>query len=315
MPIKVVCSCGAGFAAPDQYAGKKVKCPKCGGALAVPNGNAGGATSGGANAGGAKAPGAAPQAASRPAPAPTPPANAGVADLFELEGLAGQASSRCSKCQASMPLGAVICVACGFNSQTGETVFTTVKRNKGDGHGGAAETVLQKAAEDLAKGPVMAKEQTTGGVLAGYVLSVGLLVVAVVAMGLAYLGFMKIESSGNSQYYAGLVMGILGTLMGTVSAIVLIVKNFKSGLVHGLCSIFVPFYAPIYGALSGQGFWAFLWVMGMFFQGVGTAMFWYFSGERTDGQTRLPPRPAAVAHDLIAAEHSPSNTRGGARKT
>lgn len=245
---------------------------------------------------------AASAAASRPAQAPPPPVNSGVADLFELEGLAGQASSRCSKCQASMPLGAVICVACGFNSQTGETVFTTVKRTKSDGHGSAAETVLAKAAEELAKGPVMAKEQTTGGVLAGYVLSFGLLVLAVVTIGLAYLGFMKIESSGNSQYYAGIVMMVVGNLMGFTAAIVLIVKNFKSGLVHGLCSIFIPFYAPIYGALSGHGFWAFLMIMGMLFQGIGTGMTVWFGGEKTEGQSRHLPRPAAMEGELLAAQ-------------
>jgi hypothetical protein len=203
-----------------------------------------------------------------------------------------------------MPLGAVICVACGFNSQTGETVFTTVKRTKSDGHGSAAETVLAKAAEELAKGPVMAKEQTTGGVLAGYVLSFGLLVLAVVTMGLAYIGFTKIESSGNSQYYAGIVMMVVGNLMGFTAAIVLIVKNFKSGLVHGLCSIFIPFYAPIYGALSGHGFWAFLMIMGMLFQGIGTGMTVWFGGEKTEGQSRHLPRPAAMEGELLAAQSS-----------
>ena len=299
MPIKVVCSCGAGFAAPDQYAGKKVKCPKCGGALAVPA-----ADNAGAAPQTASRPAATTKAASRPAAsaAPPPPVQSGVADLFELEGLAGQASSRCSKCQASMPLGAVICVACGYNSQTGETVFTTVKRTKSDGHGSAAETVLAKAAEELAKGPVMAKEQTTGGVLAGYVLSFGLLVLAVVTMWLAYIGFMKIESSGNSQYYAGIVMMVVGNLMGFVAAIVLIVKNFKAGLVHGLCSIFIPFYAPIYGALSGNGFWAFLMIMGMFFQGIGAGMTYWFGGEKTEGQSRHLPRPAAATGELIAVD-------------
>jgi hypothetical protein len=288
MPIKVVCSCGAGFAAPDQYAGKKVKCPKCGGALSVPA---------------AGAPNGVPAAAPRPAPSPAPPpVNSGVADLFELEGLAGQASARCQKCQASMPLGAVICVSCGFNSQSGETVFTTVKRTKSDGHGSAAETVLAKAAEELAKGPVMAKEQTTGGVLAGYVLSFGLLALAVVTIGLAYLGFMKIESSGNSQYYAGYVMLVVGALMGYSAWFVLIFKNFKAGLVHGLCSIFVPFYAPIYGALSGQGFWAFLMIMGIVFQGLGQGMVFWFAGDNTQGQSQHLPRPAAEAFDLIAVE-------------
>ena len=36
MPIPISCSCGARMSAPDTAAGKRVKCPKCGAALAVP---------------------------------------------------------------------------------------------------------------------------------------------------------------------------------------------------------------------------------------------------------------------------------------
>jgi hypothetical protein len=36
MPIQVACSCGKKFAAKDELAGKRVKCPTCGGAIAIP---------------------------------------------------------------------------------------------------------------------------------------------------------------------------------------------------------------------------------------------------------------------------------------
>jgi hypothetical protein len=36
MPILVACQCGGSFQAPDNLAGKRVKCPACGGDLAVP---------------------------------------------------------------------------------------------------------------------------------------------------------------------------------------------------------------------------------------------------------------------------------------
>src|SRR5437763_77304 len=38
MPIPLTCSCTARMNAPDSAAGKKVRCPKCGAALAVPGG-------------------------------------------------------------------------------------------------------------------------------------------------------------------------------------------------------------------------------------------------------------------------------------
>ena len=36
MPIAVVCDCGKKLNVPDQFAGKQVKCPGCGGGLKVP---------------------------------------------------------------------------------------------------------------------------------------------------------------------------------------------------------------------------------------------------------------------------------------
>ena len=271
MPIKVVCQCGAAFAAPDQYAGKTVKCPKCANPLVVP----------------------------RPAPTAAPaPVNSSLAELLDEAGIGGGAGQRCPKCQAKMPPTAVICTECGFNTQTGAIVATAVKRGKSDGHGGAAEAVLARAAEELAKGPTVETEQTTSGVLAGYLMSFGLLVVAVVTIGLAYLGFMKIESTGNSQYYAGIVMVVVGVLMQLTSHVVLVVQNFKAGTVHGVVSLVIPIYAPIYGALSGHGFWAFLWFMGSFFANVGGGMVIWFAGGPSESVTMAPRPPAAYVVSL-----------------
>src|SRR5437879_4956590 len=36
MPIPVTCACGKRFAAKDELAGKRLKCPACGGAIAIP---------------------------------------------------------------------------------------------------------------------------------------------------------------------------------------------------------------------------------------------------------------------------------------
>ncbi|MCH7727868.1 MAG: hypothetical protein IH991_15520, partial [Planctomycetes bacterium] len=37
MPIPVACQCGQKFQAKETLAGKRVKCPKCGGVLSIPN--------------------------------------------------------------------------------------------------------------------------------------------------------------------------------------------------------------------------------------------------------------------------------------
>src|SRR5688572_14516442 len=36
MPIPVTCTCGKRVAAKDEFAGKRLKCPSCGGAIAIP---------------------------------------------------------------------------------------------------------------------------------------------------------------------------------------------------------------------------------------------------------------------------------------
>lgn len=265
MPIKVTCPCGAAFAAPDQYAGRTVKCPKCSNPLAIPN----------------------------PAAAPAPAAG-GLGDLLDEAGIGSHSGPRCPKCNATMPPNAVICVECGFHVQTGAVVTSNVKRRSGDGHSDAAETVMARAAQELAKAPTVETEQNSMGVLAGYLLSFGLLILAVVTIGLAYLGFTKIEASGNSQYYAGIVMTVVGFLMYTVAHIVLLVHNFKSGTVHGILSFFIPLYAPIYGALSGHGFWASLWFMGSFFSNVGMGMVFYFAGGSEGATSMLLLSPAPM---------------------
>lgn len=263
MPIKVACQCGAAFAAPDHYAGKTVKCPKCSNPLSVP----------------------------QPAAATLPPAQAaapagfgggGIADLLDEAGITQDAGIRCPKCQKSMPANAFVCVACGFNMQTGTAVATNYKKRASDGHAAAADTVLERAAADLSKTPTVETEQTSMGVLGGYIMAFGLLVTALVTLGLAYLGFTKIEASGNSQFYAGLVMMAVGSLMFSISHFVLLFHNFKAGIGFGIASLLIPLFCPIYGALSGHGFWGSLWFMGItiLFMGMGMT---YFYGSPAEG--------------------------------
>ena len=90
MPIPVSCQCGYQVDAPDQYAGQQVPCPQCQQPLSVP--------------------------VAAPAAAET-----GLGS--ELEGLGIEASSGgfpCPHClDAEIPVGAIICVACGYNTETG----------------------------------------------------------------------------------------------------------------------------------------------------------------------------------------------------
>lgn len=113
MSIPTACSCGKRVNAPDHLAGKTVKCPGCGNPLAIPQ------------------------------------ASSGSHELFDE---AGMAEGGCPKCGAEMSPTAVLCVACGFNRQTGEQLKGVAA--KAGGHKGATDELLGRAEAELADRPV-----------------------------------------------------------------------------------------------------------------------------------------------------------------
>ena len=146
MPIPVKCKCGKQFAAPEKFAGKKVKCPECSSQLVIPT-----ATEPSAKPGSApssklavkcscgKAFAAKPELAgkkvrcpsckepvkipsSEPKSATPEQAKAKSSDdLFdELEiGFRGGGGRRCPECKRSMPETAIVCIECGYNENLG----------------------------------------------------------------------------------------------------------------------------------------------------------------------------------------------------
>jgi hypothetical protein len=94
MPIEVTCQCGKRIKAKDELAGRRVKCPGCSQPLAIPAPTTAEA---------------APQ--SRPSDA--------YSDLFDDIGLGQQTTGPvCESCRAPIPEKAVLCIQCGYNSQT-----------------------------------------------------------------------------------------------------------------------------------------------------------------------------------------------------
>lgn len=97
-PIPVTCTCGKRFGAKPELAGKTLRCPSCGAAIAIP------------------APG---QSAATSAPAK------GIGDLLDDLGVhRSKTGVRCAKCQSDMPPGAILCLHCGYNHETGQTMQT-----------------------------------------------------------------------------------------------------------------------------------------------------------------------------------------------
>ena len=130
MTIKVVCQCGATFGAKDELAGRTVACPKCKQPLKI---------------------GGAPAAAPAPAPAPAPAASGAMADLLDEAGFDNVQGPRCPQCANPIQPGALLCVSCGFNLQTGEKVEGAAVQIQGEGGEKAmAAMLLNSAASRIA---------------------------------------------------------------------------------------------------------------------------------------------------------------------
>jgi len=153
MPIKVQCACGKAFAAKDELAGKTVKCPGCqkplkipGGAPAVAKAPAKAAPPKPAAA--AAATPKAPAAKAPPAPAAAPPSPYSLFDEIGLQ--AAAANTRpCPGCTEPMPIDAVVCIKCGYNSNLGRRMQTVKVGSAGaseGGHGVIVEELMNRAA-------------------------------------------------------------------------------------------------------------------------------------------------------------------------
>lgn len=214
MPIKVACSCGRSFAAPDHLAGRAVKCPNCSQPLKIP--------------------------AAQPQQ-PAAPATGGLADLLAEEGLATKAGTgpQCPSCGAAMPEHGFLCVQCGYNVQAGRKVqtFNELEQNASRD----AQQLLAKAREELKKSPQQFTAQEMGAGASAYLTVVILLVATVVIIGtsVAVLYFFGDE--------AALLATISGILMYVVGRIWLIVVAFfeetSCGVFCLLCEPYCLYYA------------------------------------------------------------------------
>jgi len=130
MPIKIACQCGQGFQAPDNLAGKKVRCPKCGNPLLIP-------------------------AANRQAPGQRPAGAGAIGSLLDDIGVESTPTGgkRCPNCNAVMAGHAIFCVECGLDLETKELVEQTQTRRRSDDDEPKIKSfghpLLDKAAREL----------------------------------------------------------------------------------------------------------------------------------------------------------------------
>lgn len=309
MPIKVSCKCGAAFAAPDNLAGKAVKCPKCSAPLSIPAGPAAGKPA--APSAAAPKPGAAkpnPQApaanknvakppanAGRPAaPRPSAPAMGGIADLLDEAGLTSHAGPRCPSCMKPMSPGAVFCVNCGFNAQTGSALSGAEAPKKTVGHGEAADSIMSRAAAEIAATPVASRSLDAGTgksiwtwVFLPFIPLLMALSLAIVVLwgGTFAKPAMHMYQAIMAGQYELLIPGLLIMIGLALSMFgwwgitsVAIDENFWQGLI---CLVTFNVYAPIYGMINYKKcrypmdiHWGGSWCMALANACTGAIIFW-----------------------------------------
>src|SRR5688500_13852910 len=239
MPIKVTCACGQSFAAKDELAGRTVKCPKCSRPLAIPA--AGGAA-------------AIPAAATQPMPqqpmmpqqllpaAPAPAQSAG--GLFDEIGIsaAPAGTSPCPGCRAPMPVGAVLCVQCGYNLQLGRRMETMRIGADGQSHTSVVDTILAKAARAIQEEKEEERKKVRGGIpWWGYLLMLMSIV--------GFMAMMMLIPQGTAVFVAAVLLMFGGWLVCLYSGICLLIIAFKESPLQGILYLLLLPGCPIYALI------------------------------------------------------------------
>lgn len=98
MPVRVSCPCGKTVSVPENLQGKRIKCPQCQNPISVP------VAAGAVAAGGV---------------------GGGMADLLNEVGFdKTRTANSCPSCKTELEPEAVLCVACGYNLETGRIIKT-----------------------------------------------------------------------------------------------------------------------------------------------------------------------------------------------
>lgn len=274
MTIKVVCQCGATFGAKDELAGRTVACPKCKQALKI----------------GAPA-----------ARAPAPVAG-GISDLLDEAGFDHAHGPRCPQCSKPVQPGALLCVNCGFNLQTGEKVAGAVIQARGEGGEKAvAKSLLTSAADRIANEKLEDKKTRSQGA------PVWVYLIAFAGV-LAFVACMLLMPRDKAFRINGIGLMVFGYIIITIYGIRMIVVAFMEDVMCGVLWLFVPFYSLYYliTRWSRLGNLFTMQLLGLVFVGIGMGMVAispYMAIKDKKDTVHLPqPKPFVLAANLEPAE-------------
>ena len=250
MPIQVACSCGQKFSAKDELAGKRAKCPKCGQPLVI--------------------------AAAAPASSNTlEDGLGGLGNLMDQAGFENTGGTACPKCNAVMQAGAVLCVACGFHLESGETLETKVIKESVDLDDGSTEVlkgvklksrghaVLDKAQRDTKREELLQASVRKSAPV--WLITMWLVVVV------TFIGTVMFGGSSENKLLGGQIwQGVAGVLV-SLAYLGVVIQAFFVRQSVGWLTVFTAglyFLFGKYAAKSFYAFWlvilaAFCWIGGM----------------------------------------------------
>ena len=233
MPIQVACQCGQKFSAKDELAGKRVKCPKCGQPLVI----------------------------AEAAPAPSDSLEdslGGLGGLMDQAGFENAGGAACPKCNAGMPPGAVLCVACGFHLESGETLKTRVIKTskaledgsdqllKGVKLKSRGHEVLDKAQRDVKRDELLQASVRKSAPV--WLVMMWLIVVVLFIISVMFGGPYKLQAGYAWQITAGVFVGM--AYLGMV------IQAFFVGQSVGWLTLFTGGLLFLFGKYAAKSFYA-----------------------------------------------------------
>ena len=230
MPIKVKCgNCSAQFKAKEELAGRRVKCPKCQNPVTIK----------------------APTAAARQAPKR---AGNPLLDILDEEDVRSRASGPiCDNCGSEVKRGAVICIDCGFNLETGDRLETEASEDVENNAGmSGTEQMMRKAKRDLEESEDQGGDGDFGDGAESYVIAMvaGFFGIIMLGMALAVVFFMEQLVTLTNPAVISLIASVF---LYIGMAVWISIVAFSAESKHGIaCVVSLGLYCPIFGFMTGK---------------------------------------------------------------
>lgn len=164
-----------------------------------------------------------------------------MADLLDEVGFDNVQGPSCPQCEKPVQPGATLCVNCGYNLQTGETVASNVKPTAQTEEDGKviASMLLDSASQRIENEKLEDKKTRAQGapVWVYFVAFAGVL---------AFVACMLLMPRDQAFRINGTGIMVFGQIIILVYSIRMIIVAFQEDITQGLLYLFVPFYALYY---------------------------------------------------------------------